>query len=137
MVPQIDKTICEGSSTLLQFTSNATQYSWSPAAGLSNTTMNNLTIDNTANVTLTANILANGVITFINGKFNTTSSFKITLRKRMRDLFAAFAPVPRIFSFVFVMILLVQIHGFIGAGEGPFKCFHISSGGRAEGKPKF
>ena len=46
--------------------------------GLSNTTMNNLTIDNTANVTLTVNILANGVITFINGKFNTTSSFKIT-----------------------------------------------------------
>ena len=47
--------------------------------GLSNTTMHNLTIDNTANVTLTANINANGIITFINGKFNTTASFKIIL----------------------------------------------------------
>lgn len=36
-----DKTICEGTSTQLQFSSNATQYSWSPATGLSNTSISN------------------------------------------------------------------------------------------------
>jgi gliding motility-associated-like protein len=34
-----DKTICEGTSTQLQFSSNATQYTWSPATGLNNTTI--------------------------------------------------------------------------------------------------
>ena len=41
MTPQADKTICEGTSTPLQLTSNATQYAWSPAAGLSNTAISN------------------------------------------------------------------------------------------------
>jgi gliding motility-associated-like protein len=39
--PQIDPTICEGNSTQLQLTSNATIYSWTPATGLSNTTIPN------------------------------------------------------------------------------------------------
>ena len=41
MIPQMDKTICEGNTTQLQFTSNASLYSWSPASGLSNTTIKN------------------------------------------------------------------------------------------------
>lgn len=39
--PQVDPTICEGSSAQLQLTSNATQYSWSPAVALSDTTIYN------------------------------------------------------------------------------------------------
>ncbi len=39
--PQIDPTICEGSSAQLQLTSNATQYSWSPAVALSSATVYN------------------------------------------------------------------------------------------------
>ncbi len=39
--PQIDPTICESNSTQLQFISNATNYSWTPATGLSNTTISN------------------------------------------------------------------------------------------------
>lgn len=39
--PQIDPTICEGSSAQLQLISNATQYSWSPAIALSDTTIYN------------------------------------------------------------------------------------------------
>jgi hypothetical protein len=39
--PQTDPTICEGTFTQLQFTSNATIYSWSPSTGLSNTTISN------------------------------------------------------------------------------------------------
>lgn len=41
MTPQTDPTICEGTSTQLQLTSNATQYVWSPVLGLSNTTISN------------------------------------------------------------------------------------------------
>jgi len=41
LVPQADATICEGRSAQLQLTSNATQYAWSPATGLSNTTIAN------------------------------------------------------------------------------------------------
>ena len=39
--PQADKIICEGTTTQLQLTSNATQYAWSPATGLSNTSISN------------------------------------------------------------------------------------------------
>lgn len=41
LTPQIDPTICEGRSTQLQLTSNATQYSWTPSTGLSSTTISN------------------------------------------------------------------------------------------------
>ena len=41
MTPQADKTICKGTSIPMQLTSNATQYAWSPAAGLSNITIPN------------------------------------------------------------------------------------------------
>lgn len=34
--PQVDPTICEGSSTSLNLVSNATVYTWTPSAGLSN-----------------------------------------------------------------------------------------------------
>lgn len=44
-------TICEGSSTQLQITSNALQYAWAPATGLSNTAVANPV----ANPTVTAN----------------------------------------------------------------------------------
>lgn len=39
--PQTDPTICEGSTTQLNLVSNATQYLWSPATALSNTTIAN------------------------------------------------------------------------------------------------
>jgi gliding motility-associated-like protein len=39
--PQTDPTICESNSTQLQLTSNATIYAWTPATGLSNTTISN------------------------------------------------------------------------------------------------
>jgi gliding motility-associated-like protein len=39
--PQTDPFICEGTSTQLQLNSNATIYSWTPATGLSNTTISN------------------------------------------------------------------------------------------------
>jgi gliding motility-associated-like protein len=39
--PQTDPTICEGTSTQLQLTSNATIYSWTPATGLSNPNISN------------------------------------------------------------------------------------------------
>jgi gliding motility-associated-like protein len=39
--PQVDPTICEGSSTQLQLISNATDYLWTPATGLSSTTISN------------------------------------------------------------------------------------------------
>lgn len=39
--PQTDPAICEGTSTQLQLISNATLYSWTPATGLSNTTIPN------------------------------------------------------------------------------------------------
>jgi gliding motility-associated-like protein len=39
--PLADNTICEGTSAQLQFNSNATQYTWSPAAGLNNATISN------------------------------------------------------------------------------------------------
>lgn len=39
--PLSDPTICEGSSTTLNFVSNATSWSWSPGAGLSSTTIAN------------------------------------------------------------------------------------------------
>ena len=41
LTPQIDPTICEGRSTQLQLTSNATQYVWTPSTGLSSTTISN------------------------------------------------------------------------------------------------
>lgn len=41
MTPQTDPTICEGTSTQLQLVSNATQYSWTPSIGLSDTTIYN------------------------------------------------------------------------------------------------
>jgi hypothetical protein len=41
LTPQIDPTICEGNSTQLQLVSNATVYSWTPATGLSSTTISN------------------------------------------------------------------------------------------------
>ncbi len=39
--PQTDQTICEGSSTQLNMVSNATVYSWTPTAGLSNPAISN------------------------------------------------------------------------------------------------
>jgi gliding motility-associated-like protein len=39
--PQTDPTICEGTSTQLQLTSNAIQYAWTPSAGLSDATIAN------------------------------------------------------------------------------------------------
>ncbi len=39
--PQADAVICEGASIQLELISNATQYSWSPATGLSNATIPN------------------------------------------------------------------------------------------------
>jgi gliding motility-associated-like protein len=39
--PQTNPTICESKSVQLQLTSNATQYSWAPATGLSSTTIAN------------------------------------------------------------------------------------------------
>lgn len=39
--PQTDPTICESKSVQLQLNSNATQYAWSPATGLSNATIYN------------------------------------------------------------------------------------------------
>ncbi len=39
--PQTDAVICEGASTQLELISNATQYSWSPATGLSDATISN------------------------------------------------------------------------------------------------
>jgi gliding motility-associated-like protein len=41
LIPQADATICEGRSVQLQLTSNATQYAWTPATGLSSTTIAN------------------------------------------------------------------------------------------------
>ncbi|MFI5132895.1 MAG: gliding motility-associated C-terminal domain-containing protein, partial [Chitinophagales bacterium] len=41
LTPQADKTICESLSAQLQLTSNATQYLWTPATGLSSTTIPN------------------------------------------------------------------------------------------------
>lgn len=41
LTPQSDVTICEGTSTQLSLTSNATEYSWSPATGLSATNIYN------------------------------------------------------------------------------------------------
>lgn len=39
--PQVDPAICEGNSTQLQLISNATDYLWTPATGLSSTTISN------------------------------------------------------------------------------------------------
>jgi gliding motility-associated-like protein len=39
--PQTDPTICEGTSTQLNLTSNGTVYSWTPSTGLSNATIHN------------------------------------------------------------------------------------------------
>lgn len=39
--PQADPTICESKSVQLQLTSNALQYAWTPATGLSSTTIHN------------------------------------------------------------------------------------------------
>lgn len=39
--PQTDAAICEGTSTQLQIVSNGLQYSWTPATGLSSTTISN------------------------------------------------------------------------------------------------
>jgi|CXWL01.1.fsa_nt_gi gliding motility-associated-like protein len=41
LTPQADPTICEGTSTPLVLTSNATQYAWTPSTGLSSTTISN------------------------------------------------------------------------------------------------
>ena len=41
LTPQTDPTICEGTSTQLALTSNAIQYAWIPATGLSSTTISN------------------------------------------------------------------------------------------------
>ncbi|HEV7782634.1 MAG TPA: gliding motility-associated C-terminal domain-containing protein [Chitinophagaceae bacterium] len=41
LTPQTDPTICEGTSTQLALTSNATEYSWTPSTGLSSTTIYN------------------------------------------------------------------------------------------------
>ncbi len=41
LTPQTDPTICEGRSTQLQLNSNATVYTWTPAIGLSSTTIAN------------------------------------------------------------------------------------------------
>lgn len=41
LTPQTDAVICEGASTQLELISNATQYSWSPATGLSDATIFN------------------------------------------------------------------------------------------------
>lgn len=51
--PQIDATICEGSSTQLNLTSNAIQYSWTPATGLSSTTIPNPVANPTVTTTYT------------------------------------------------------------------------------------
>jgi len=45
--PQTDVAICEGSSATLNFVSNATVYSWSPSAGLSNPNIANPTANPT------------------------------------------------------------------------------------------
>ena len=45
--PQTDPTICEGSSTPLNFVSNATAWTWTPATGLSNPAVANPTADPT------------------------------------------------------------------------------------------
>ena len=47
LTPQNDKTICEGTSVQLQLSSNATQYLWSPATGLSSTSVSNPTANPT------------------------------------------------------------------------------------------
>ncbi|MCX8020917.1 MAG: gliding motility-associated C-terminal domain-containing protein [Chitinophagaceae bacterium] len=45
--PQQDVTLCEGNSTSLNFISNANEFSWSPATGLSNTSIPNPTANPT------------------------------------------------------------------------------------------
>lgn len=67
-IPQTDPTICESKSTQLQLISNATQYSWTPAAGLSSTSISN-PVDNptvTTTYTVTATLgrcTANDIVT--------------------------------------------------------------------------
>lgn len=51
--PQVDATICEGASTQLGLTSNAIQYSWTPATGLSSTTISNPVANPTVTTTYT------------------------------------------------------------------------------------
>ncbi|MEI2738764.1 MAG: gliding motility-associated C-terminal domain-containing protein [Chitinophagaceae bacterium] len=51
LTPQTDPTICEGTSTQLQLTSNATQYAWTPSTGLSSTTISNPVANPTATTT--------------------------------------------------------------------------------------
>jgi gliding motility-associated-like protein len=41
LTPQPDQTICEGNFKQLQLTSNATQFTWTPATGLSSTSISN------------------------------------------------------------------------------------------------
>lgn len=53
LTPQADVTICEGTSTQLSLTSNATQYSWSPGTGLSSTTIHNPVANPTVTTTYT------------------------------------------------------------------------------------
>lgn len=51
--PQVDPTICESKSTQLDLVSNAIQYSWTPATGLSSTTISNPVANPTATTTYT------------------------------------------------------------------------------------
>lgn len=51
--PQTDPTICESKSTQLQLISNATQYTWTPSAGLSSTTIANPVANPTVTTTYT------------------------------------------------------------------------------------
>ncbi|OSZ80767.1 hypothetical protein CAP36_05850 [Chitinophagaceae bacterium IBVUCB2] len=51
--PQVDPTICESKSTQLELVSNATQYAWSPATGLSSTTISNPVASPTSTTTYT------------------------------------------------------------------------------------
>lgn len=51
--PQIDATICESKSTLLELVSNAIQYAWTPATGLSSTIIANPVASPTITTTYT------------------------------------------------------------------------------------
>jgi gliding motility-associated-like protein len=47
VTPQSDPTICEGDSRKLQLNSNATQFSWSPSTGISNTSISDPVVNPT------------------------------------------------------------------------------------------
>jgi gliding motility-associated-like protein len=58
LTPQADQTICEGTSAQLQLISNATQYAWSPATGLSSTSISNPI----ANPTVTTQYIVSAIL---------------------------------------------------------------------------